>query len=415
MSRSLRTELSRFGQGDLAVRVVGGLLGVLPFAPSWRPVPDLDARAAAIDAELGPRIAARAEALAQSPGPQSALATFDFLDKGDSGIALFSGVRGAVKVMKGQGADALEMDPQQTADAGLKAAGLAWVTWKLFEGLGPTPTAPPAADRLRAFMATEAGRALLAWYVAAELVLPFADNLAQGGTDTVIDLLESQAKEHADRLSAVAGAEVADAAGMLTQMAGTLRNALGQAAVYAGPVVEWSKTNLPGLLGAVDKATGLLATGVDTLSTYRCIGASLVAEVCLTQATTEVRAEVEAERAKAAAEREKAAAIAEAARVKAVAAAEAAREKAERDAVERAEAERIAAQARRIASAQQEKYTLDEALPAASLAAAPIKVTRSAEMEVSQAAVPAKSGCFGCGGLLLIGVLAAGALVPLLT
>jgi len=374
MSRPLRAELAQFDSGDMSVRAVSGLLGVLPFAASWSPVLSLDEAAARLDPVLGPRIAARAEALAEAEGPQAALAAFAFLDKGDTGLALFSGLRGAYKGVRGE-SGALEMDPQQAADAGLKAVGIAWAGWKLFPG--------SPGDRATQLAGTAAGRALLTWYVAADLVLPFADNLAGGGADALTRLIDEQASANAERLAAVAGPEAAAATGVLQGLLGGIRSGLGQAATYAVPLSEWVQSHLPGALAKADALTGVVATAVDTLACYRLVGTSLVAEVCLARAAEEVRAEAAAE---AAAEAERVAQEKEARLVEA----------------QRRIAEE---QARRSAGRQQESYTLDDAQDAASLKNAPIKVTRAADLAPSADAPPARSGCLGCGGILLVGLL----------
>ena len=375
MPRTLSESLAVVGTDDLAARVTRGLFAVMPFAPSWEPPKDLLALAARHDPARAAQIAARAEELARDPGAQSALATFDFLDKSDKGIAVFSGLRGAVKAYQGDRTAALEMDPQQAADAGLKAIGIAWAGWKLFPG--------GATERAGALAGTAAGRALLTWYVAADLVLPFADNLASGGADALTRLIDEQAAANAERLAAVAGPEAIEATGVLRGLLAGIRSGLGQAATYATPLSQWVQSHLPGALAKADALTGVVATAVDTLACYRLVGASLVAEVCLAQAAQEVRAEVAAE-----------------------AAAEAARKAAE-EAARVAEAQRRVAeeQARRAAGRQKEDYTLDEAVDAASLKNAPIRVTRGADVAPSEAAPPARAGCMGCGGLLLVGLL----------
>lgn len=426
MTRSLGEALAAHDAGDTTVRVVNGFFSVLPFAPTWRYAGTLEATAAQLSPDLAARVAARAELLARAPGPQGALAAFDFLDKGDAGIALFSGLRGAVKAVRGEGAAAaLETDPQQAADAGLKAVGIAYATWKLFDG--------PVDDRARALLASATGRALLTWYVATDIVLPFADNFATGGTELVTELIDRQAAANLERLTAVAGPEVQEAAGMLARMADTLKSLAGQAATFALPLSNYAKESLPGILGMADRVGSVAATGVDALSAYRCLGASLVAEVLVSRALVEVQAEVEAERAAAEAARKKAEAEAEAARqraederlrreaaeaaerARAVAEAERAREEAERARIE-AERQRAATEAARLAaeeaararSRQREDYTLDTPEEAASLRNSPIKVTRSADAELaaSPPAAPARAGCFGCGAALLCVVLA---------
>ena len=342
-------------------------------------------------------------ALAQAPGPQGALAAFDFLDKGDAGIAIFSGLRTAVKAVKRE-EGALEMDPQQAADAGLKAAGISWATWKLFEG--------SLDERARALISTETGRALLTWYVAADIVLPFTDNLLSGSTNVITSLIDDQAATNAARLAVVAGPEVEHAAGMLTRLADTLKSYAGQAAAFAQPLSAYAQETLPGILATADKVTGVAATGIDALSAYRALGAALVAEVVLARALAEVRAEVEQERiaaekaraeAEAEARRKAEAEAAERARV--AAEAERARQEAERKKAEAEAKAKAEAESARLRSAQREDYSLGSAEPAESLRSAPVKVTRSAEIDAAKDAPPAKSGCMGCGALILVGLM----------
>ena len=52
-----------------------------------------------------------------------------------------------------------------------------------------------------------------------------------------------------------------------------------QATVAAGPMSEWAKAKLPGVIGGADAVTGAVATALDTLAVYRYLGSALVAEV----------------------------------------------------------------------------------------------------------------------------------------
>lgn len=394
MSRSLAEALADHEAGDVTVRVVNGFFSVLPFAATWRYPGSLEAAATTLDPALAARIAARAEVLAREAGPQAALVAFDFLDKGDAGIALFSGLRGAVKAARGEGAaSALETDPQQAADAGLKAVGLAYAAYKLFDG--------PLDDRAKALLSTQTGRALLTWYVASDVVLPFADNFVAGGAGVITELIDEQAAANAARLAVVAGPEVEAAAGMLAKLSESLKGFAGQAATFAAPLSAYAKESLPGVLGTADKAASVAATGIDALSAYRALGASLVAEVVLARALADVRAEVERELEAAEATRRLAEAEAENARIAA-------------DELRRRQEEAEAAA--RTRSRQREDYTLESPEDAASLRNNPIKVTRSADAELAPTTTtaPAKSGCLGCGaGMLLFALASASALTTL--
>jgi hypothetical protein len=392
--RTLAEELDAAAESTVTANVVTGLLSVLPFAPAWSPPAGLAAAAARLDPELAERVIRRAETIAREDGPQRALAAFAFLDKGDAGIAVFSGLRGAVKAYKGDG-DALETDPQQAADAGLKALGVAWAAWRLFDG---SPD-----DRAKKLLSTEAGRALLTWFVAADVVLPFADNVADGGAALFGRLVEQYASP--DRLAMVAGPEAAEATGMLKQLTGTMTATVTQAAAFARPLSEWAGEQLPGMLSTADKVAGVAATGADALAAYRLLGSALVAEVCLARALDDVRAQVAAEHEAAEQHRRELEAETLNARLAAVAAAEEAR----KDEEARLEAERAEAEARMAASAQREQYTLDAPEPAASLSQSPIKVTKS-----GGETLPVKpAGCFGCASVGLAVVLVASAAVAL--
>ena len=403
MPHELSSSVAEFHAGNITVRVVRGFFGVLPFVATWVPTVDLDAaaRATALSVgapELADRIRQRAEQLARAEGPQAALAAFDFLDKGDKGIAIFSGLRSVYKAARKQ-EGALEMDPQQAADAGLKAMGISWATWKLFPG--------SAAEKARALTATEAGRALLAWYVAADLVLPFADNIAAGGTAAITGMIRGRAAENAKRLAAVAGGEAEEATGMLTTLMSSLESVLGEAAAYADPLASYVQAQVPSILGTADKVTGVVATGVDALASYRLIGASLVAEVCLAQAAAAVVIEANAERVLA----EKAAADEATAERLAAARAdrerEAAAQEAERLAAARADREQEAAARRadaelRFGDSRRQDPTMNP----------PVSADAGRQEPAAASSVP--GGCFGCGaGVVLLGVVGAGIAIAL--
>lgn len=410
MSSLLSEQLSSFSETDYAVRAVRGLLGVLPFVPDWRHPGALQQAAARLDPALAERVAARADELSRDAAVQAAFNSFELLDKGDKGIAIFSGLKAGYQGLKGQ-EGALEVDPQQAADAGLKAAGIAYAAWKLFPGT--------TQEKAQTLLASEAGRGLLAFYVAVDVVLPFADNIAAGGVSGMTGIIEKYSAENAARLAPIAGQEVVEAAGMLAALSGTLSGLVGQAATFAQPLSAWAQEKLPGMLGTADKLTGVVATAVDTLATYRYLGAALIAEVLLQRALVEVRAEVVEEKAAEArriAEEEARRQAEEAERRRKEEEAESARKKLAEEEAERqrqAEAERrekVEAEARqrieeeqrrREASKQREDYSLEEPEAAATLGNSPIKYSRSSDVAPREEAPPARKGCMGCMGLVL--------------
>lgn len=382
-SDSLASRVDAFSASDLTVRVTSGLFSILPFAPAWKHPGTLSEQAG------GERELQLAEEWATRDGAQRALQVFDLLDKADSGIAVFSGIRGAVKAVRGQDG-AWEVDPQQGVDAALKALGTAWAAYALFEG------------DVGKMSQTKAGRGILAWFAAADLVLPFADNAAEGGVALFTGTLDKYTPAAAEKLAALGGPSVGDATGALAKIRDQVGTLAAQAVVVAGPVSDWAKSSLPGVLGIADKASGAVATVLDTFATYRYLGTALVAELAVAHA----KPIAEAERVAAAAK-------AEAERIAAEAAAKAEREAAEAARVAAEAAKKAAAEAALAASAVREDYTLEKPEAAASLATTGIKVTRGADIEAASNQPVAKSGCFGCGSVFLVGsiVSAAGAWV----
>jgi hypothetical protein len=352
MTRSLREAVDAHGPGDLAPRAVEGLLAVLPFSPPLAHRGGFDAQAASA------QVAARAEAMAAEPAIQAALATFDLLDKADRTVALFSGVRAGVQLARGKD-DALELDPQQALDAAVKLLGIAYAASKLHGG-------DP-----RGILRSDPGKALLAWYVAADVVLPFADNVAQVGIDAVVGAIESQLAAAEPKLAPAAGDEAGSARKLLAEIREAVGSMAGQAATYANPLAQWLSERAPTLLGAADKVTGVAATAADALDAYRYIGSVYVAEVVLARA---------------------------------------------REAVEKEERDLAAAAAEEAASArdrskQQASYALGEAVPAASARLEPIKTTRGMDVAEAEPRGLAKLGCGGCGSAVaMIAIASAGAI-----
>ncbi len=364
MSSALTMAVAEFSPGDLCVRIPSGLFSVLPFAPAWAHPGTL------LEQAGSPRAAELAEDAAKREGATRALQVFSLLDKADAGIAIFSGLRGAMKAYKKEDG-AWEVDPQQGVDAALKALGIAWAAWALYEG---------DAAKLNA---SKAGRALLAWYVAADLVLPFADNVAEGGVGLVTGVIDRYTPDAAARLASMGGPDVAASTTALASILGTVKGLAAQGVQAAGPLNDWAKEKLPGVLGGADMISGAAATAADALSVYRYFGTALVAEVCVAEGIAKA-----AEEAATKAVNDRAAAAAQAAAL-----------------VQEESARREAEAKHREASSQREDYSLAAAEPASSLQNAPIKYTRQSD---EKAGTPAKTGCFGCASALLA-VVALGA------
>lgn len=298
MAHDVDEILGSFDDGSLSVRLVRAVCAVVPFAPelpSWYHMVD---GLRELEPEAKKDVLDRAVALTRTDEAQRALWLVKSLDTADSGISVFSGVKSAYAMYQATSGterlDALETDTQQAVDATLKCLALAYVVHKLFEG-GPT-------EKIAAFRATETGKALLFYYAALEVGLPFADNALMGGGAVVSGLFERFGPEQQAKLAAVASPEEAEAAmGLMAKLTGPIETTAGMAREYLKPVADTVVGYLPTAMSAADKAAGAAATGADLLPVYRYLGSRLVAEACLRRALAEAEvAREERERASSA-------------------------------------------------------------------------------------------------------------------
>jgi hypothetical protein len=275
MSGELNQALMEFKPDDYSVRLVGSVLGVLPGAPSFNHWPNL---AGAVN-DLGvPTGQARgAMGFAGAEPIADVLWMSRLLDKGDKGYAIFTGARSAVRFFFGDRAKALDTDAQQRNDAVLKSLGLAYMAWKAFDGTVP--------ERAAAFRASQSGQAMIYYYAAIEVGLPFADNALLKGGAILEDLFGDLGSSQVERLAGMAGGrDLGGVQEMLTSLSGALRAAVDSAAPYIEPVANAAKTYLPGALDTTDKLAGAVAGAADILPVYRLLGGRLAAEAAILKA-----------------------------------------------------------------------------------------------------------------------------------
>ena len=220
-------------------------------------------------------------ARSKEEGPQKALWVFDAVDKADTGISAVSGLGGAWKMYQattgGERLDALETDTQQAADAVMKAVAIAYCIHKLYDG---SPT-----EKIARFRESPAGQAMLFYYAAIEIGLPFTDNAVQGGAAVVKKLYDDYGKDQIAKLAAMVGQEEADAAsGVLDKLMGAIGTMVDLAGEHLGPIANAGAQYLPTAMDVGDKAAGVVATGADLLHVYRYLGSRLVAEACIRRA-----------------------------------------------------------------------------------------------------------------------------------
>ncbi len=269
--------LQQFDGADWSVRLVHAVCAVVPFAPEVPDAHSLVELVKVVDPNATRPVMERAAELVREPHMQRALWMGKTMHTAGAGIGLFSGVNSAYKLYQageGEKLDALETDPQQAADAVIKALALAFVIAKLFDG-GPL-------QKVEAFRATTTGQAILVYFAAVDVGLPFADNaLLEGGT-LMSELIDRYAESETDKLAAVAGAEEALAAkSVLLQLKDSFDKMGSMAAGHLKPVAGAVSDKLSGYLDAGDKAAGAAATAADVLPVYRFLITRLVAEVAV--------------------------------------------------------------------------------------------------------------------------------------
>ncbi len=275
MSGTLNTALMEFKPDDYTVRMLSAIYGVLPGAPDWRYYGSLAEAVTALG--VSPERARRAQEIAETEPIQDVLWMANLMDSGDKGYAIYTGIRSALNRFFGDGSRGLETDDQQRNDAVLKALGIGYMAWKAFDGSIP--------ERAAAFKATGAGQALLFYYGAVEVALPFADNILSKGGSILEGLFDDLGADQIDRLATMAGGK--DLSGiqeMLRSLSGSLRSAVDAAAPHVEPVASTAKKYLPGVMDKSDKIAGLVANAADVMPVYRLLGARLAAEAAIARA-----------------------------------------------------------------------------------------------------------------------------------
>lgn len=262
--------LAEFGPDDYTPRMIDAIFKVVPYSPTLQPYTAIEDAVRALDPAATAVHYVRAREMSAEKDLQDVLWMASLLDTGDKGLALYSGLRSAFDLVRGN-ANALETDTRQRNDAVLKALGLGYMAWNAFPG--------GVAERAEAFRSTSAGQALLLYYASVEVALPFADNAAVAGGNFLQQLFDREGSAQAGRLAQLAGGRSLEGAtAMLGAITGGIQRVVDHAAVYTRPVAEAAQQYLPGAMTAADRAAGVVATAADVMPVYRYLGARLVAE-----------------------------------------------------------------------------------------------------------------------------------------
>lgn len=273
-TRTVESSLSAFSEGDVSVRLVGAVLSAIPGAPAFPFYRTLKEAQTLGFPDLPPEALARAAAYAAEPGSLKALDVADYIDRGDIGIAAFSGAAAAYRFFFGDKAKALDTDTAQGADAALKALALAYLIHQIIPGTVP--------EKVALLRSTPAGSAVLTWFAAVDIALPFADNALLAGGSVVTSLVEKYGAGHVSKLDSIGGTGAgASAKATLDELAGPLDKTIASVSGDTSSIVEKAKQYLPSAMASMGTVAGAVATGADALPVYRLLVARVVAEVAL--------------------------------------------------------------------------------------------------------------------------------------
>jgi hypothetical protein len=275
-SRTVDSALAAFTDEDATVRVLWSLFGAIPGAPPVSFYTSLDEARMLVFPELDDAGLERAKALAAAPAALKALAVADAIDTGDVGISVFTGVRSALTFFFGDKAKALDTDAQQGADAALKMVAIAYMAHTLIPG-----SVPEKVARLRAL---PSGEALLTYYAAVELALPFTDDIVTGTGSLLTRLLDRYGASAKGRLDGAVGA-AAMADGVLDALVGPVDTMARALSAHSQTIATAAQKWLPPAIATAGTVAGAVATAADALPIYRLLGARLAAEVCLQEAS----------------------------------------------------------------------------------------------------------------------------------
>jgi hypothetical protein len=265
--------LSKFSPDDYTVRLCNVIFGSIPFAPKQAQYTNMQQAIEALFPAATPQVASRAYQLAGRDEVGSALWMASALDTGDAGIAVYSGVKSAVGYFFCDRQNAFETDTQQGIDSAMKFLGIAYSVMKLFPG--------GIAEKIGHYHSTPAGQGISFYYAAIEVALPFADNIATGGSQLVKQLMDKYGSSAAGKLGPAGAGAAAEAQQAVVAMMGPVQGVVTQVGPHSQTIAQKVKDYLPGVANATDKIAGAVATAADALPVYRYLGARLACESCI--------------------------------------------------------------------------------------------------------------------------------------
>lgn len=269
--------LVEFKESDASVRVASLLFSVFPFSPPFEYYFNLKGAVRRAGRTEDPAVLERAKQLAGSEEVLKALKVASVVDKADGGLGIYTGLKNAYDAAKNKDRKrTFEADPQQAADAGLKAVALSYLIATLYPG--------SVAEKVKLFLDTPAGQEIAIYYAGVEIALPFTDNLIEASGNWMSKLMETSGGQES-RFSEFAGSlPFEQARGILEALKNQIDSTLTKVKPYLDPLREKVASIAPTALNVADSTTGAVATALDVLPVWRFLGARLAAEACAIRA-----------------------------------------------------------------------------------------------------------------------------------
>ena len=272
--------LTEFNDESITYKLLKGVYDAVPYSPDFTLWATVDDAVRALKPTATDEEIARAQQVAaSSPEVANIIWMARLLDAGDKGYAIVTGLASAWKLFQGKEiSEALDTDNQQLHDAVLKALGIAYMVYHAYPGT--------LQEKAVAFRDSPTGQAMMMYYGAIEVALPFADNAVSGVGDAasgpvgrLSELLTRDGGAQAQRLADMAkGHDLEGAAQMLAQLTDQLQKVATHASGHVKTVADNISTYVPGAMSAADQAAGALANAADVMPVYRLLGGRLAAE-----------------------------------------------------------------------------------------------------------------------------------------
>ena len=270
--------LVQYKEDDLSVKVCRLICNTFPFSPDFEYYFNVEGAVKRLDASASAQTIARAKELAKGDDMIRAVKVASAVDIADGGLGVFTGIKNAYDhIKKKEGIRTFEADPQQAADAGIKAMTIAYLIGDLFPGSIP--------EKVQRFFETRAGQELAVYFAGAEIALPFTDNLLEGAGNWINQLLNQQGDAAEKKFAEFAGqGSISEVRQILQTFGETMDRTLVQVKGYLDPFMERVQGSLPGIMNAADSVTGGAATALDMLPIWKLLGSRVAAEACALRA-----------------------------------------------------------------------------------------------------------------------------------